>query len=257
MIAIISPAKALDFKNKPITSSFTQPQFLTDAKKLNRQLKTLSASDLTELMGISQKLAELNVDRNLLWKPPFTSENAKQAVLAFNGDVYQGLQAETFSPDDFEIAQNQIRILSGLYGLLKPLDLIQAYRLEMGSKLKFKEYNNLYEFWKVKLTRTLNKELKANGGPLINLASNEYSKVIDLKKIKAEVITPSFKDHKNGKYQMISFFAKKARGLMCRFMVQNKIENPEELKAFDMEGYYFNNDLSNGNNWVFTRAKQL
>ncbi len=256
MIAIISPAKALDFNGKPVTNEYTQPIFLNEATRLNRQLKKLRASDLSELMGISQKLAELNVDRNLLWKPPFTSENAKQAALAFNGDVYQGLQAETFSDEDFEVAQNQIRILSGLYGLLKPLDLIQAYRLEMGTKLEFGKYNNLYEFWQTKLTKALNDELKTTGGPLINLASNEYGKAIILKKIKAEVITPSFKDHKNGKYQMISFFAKKARGLMCRFMVQNKISNAEELKAFDLEGYYFNNNLSEGNKWVFTRDKQ-
>ena len=253
MIAIISPAKALDFKGKPTTEKYTQPIFLNEAKRLNRQLRTLKASDLSPLMGISQKLADLNVDRNLLWNPPFTPENAKQAVLAFNGDVYQGLQAETLSEEDLKAAQDQIRILSGLYGLLKPLDLIQAYRLEMGTKLKFGKYNNLYEFWQTKLTKALNDELKLVGGPLINLASNEYNKAVSLKKIKSEVITPSFKDHKNGKYQMISFFAKKARGLMCRFMIQNKITNAEELKAFDLEGYYFNNNLSQGNNWVFTR----
>ena len=256
MIAIISPAKALDFENKSVTSSHSELGFLTEAKKINRHLKKLSAGDLRDLMGISPKLAELNVDRNLLWKTPFSLENAKQAVLAFNGDVYQGLHAESFSDDDFEVAQKQIRILSGLYGLLKPLDLIQAYRLEMGTKLEFDKYSNLYEFWKNKLTRSLNNELALNGGPLINLASNEYAKAIDFKKIKSDIITPSFKDHKNGKYKMISFFAKKARGLMCRFMVQNNLQNPEDLKAFNLEGYYYNNDLSKGNNWVFTRDQQ-
>ena len=253
MIAIISPAKSLDFESKPVTSEYTTPEFLDEASKLNDRLKKLSAKKLSELMGISLKLAELNVDRNLMWQTPFTPENAKQAALAFNGDVYQGMQAETFSNTDFEIAQKQIRILSGLYGLLKPLDLIQPYRLEMGTKLKYQRNNNLYDFWQKKLTKALNDELAANGKTLINLASNEYSKAIDMKKVDAEIITPSFKEHKNGKYQMVSFFAKKARGLMCRFMVQNKISNPEELKAFDLEGYYFNNDLSKGNSWVFTR----
>ncbi len=255
MIAIISPAKSLDFQSKPVTSEYTTPEFLDEASKLNDRLKKLSAKKLSELMGISLKLAELNVDRNLMWQTPFTPENAKQAALAFNGDVYQGMQAETFSNTDFEIAQKQIRILSGLYGLLKPLDLIQPYRLEMGTKLKYQRNNNLYDFWQKKLTKVLNDELAANGKTLINLASNEYSKAIDMKKVDAEIITPSFKEHKNGKYQMVSFFAKKARGLMCRFMVQNRISNPEELKAFDLEGYYYNNDLSKGNSWVFTREQ--
>ncbi|MGQ8338342.1 peroxide stress protein YaaA [Sunxiuqinia sp. A32] len=257
MIAIISPAKSLDFKTKPVIEDHTIPIYLNDAKKINKQLKTLSPQELVKLMGISAKLAELNFERNFQWKPPFTPENAKQAALAFNGDVYLGLDANTLTANEFKIAQERIRILSGLYGLLKPLDLIQAYRLEMGTRLQIGKYKDLYDFWQLKITKELNKELAAKGGTLINLASIEYFKAIDKKKLKGEIITPAFKEHKNGKYQMISFFAKKARGLMCRFMVKNNIQNPEDLKAFDLEGYYFNNELSKGNDWVFTRDKQL
>ena len=209
---------------------------------------------MIKLQGISKKLANLNVDRNLLWETPFSPENAKQAILAFNGDVYDGINATAFSEEELKIAQEKIRILSGLYGILKPLDLMQAYRLEMGTKLSFGKYENLYKFWQQKITKTLNNELKEKGGVLINLASQEYFKAIDTSKLNAEIITPEFKDNKDGNYKMISFFAKKARGLMCRFIVQNNISNPEELKAFDLNGYYFNNQLSKGNNWVFTRG---
>ena len=254
MLVVISPAKSLNFKTKPNTNQHTQPDFLNEAQRINAQLKKLKADDLIKMQGISQKLANLNVDRNLLWKTPFSPDNAKQAILAFNGDVYDGINASTFSEEEFKIAQEKIRILSGLYGILKPLDLMQAYRLEMGTKLSFGKYENLYQFWQQKITTTINNELKEKGDVLINLASQEYFKAIDAKRLKAEIITPEFKDNKDGKYKMISFFAKKARGLMCRFIVQNNISNPEELKAFDLEGYYFNNQLSKENNWVFTRG---
>ncbi len=254
MLAIISPAKTLDFKTSAKTTLYSQPEFQDEAKQINSQLKKLKAADLMELQGISQKLAELNVDRNLLWSLPFSQENAKQAILAFNGDVYDGLNAPDFSDKEFNIAQDKLRILSGLYGILKPLDLMQPYRLEMGTKLTFGKYSNLYDFWQKKITKGIQNELNKSDGILINLASQEYFKAIDTKKLKAEIITPSFKDNKNGKYKMISFYAKKARGLMCRFMIQNNISNPEDLKAFDLEGYYFNNELSKGNNWVFTRG---
>lgn len=254
MLAVISPAKSLDFETKSVTDLYTQANYLDEAKRINNRLKKFKANKLVELQGISQKLAELNVDRNLMWQLPFTPENAKQAVLAFNGDVYDGLNATSFSDIELQIAQEKIRILSGLYGLLKPLDLIQPYRLEMGTKLGIGKYKNLYEFWQTKITKAINNEIKETGGILINLASQEYFKVIDTKKINAEIITPSFKDKKDAKYTMISFFAKKARGLMCRFMIQNNISNPEDLKAFDLEGYYFNNNLSKGNNWIFTRG---
>jgi cytoplasmic iron level regulating protein YaaA (DUF328/UPF0246 family) len=205
-------------------------------------------------MDISPKLAELNYQRFQAWSLPFTPENSWQAVLMFNGDVYQGLKAETFSTTEFETAQANLRILSGVYGLLRPLDLIQPYRLEMGTNIAIARKKNLYEFWKPKITSKLNAELAETGQKeLINLASNEYFSALDTKKLKARIITPTFKEHKDGQYQMVSFFAKKARGLMSRFIIQNQITDPEEIKAFDLEGYFFNNQLSKGDNWVFTR----
>ncbi len=253
MLVLLSPAKSLDFDSKPVTEKHSQPAFLKEARVINKELKKLSPKDLSSLMGISAKLGQLNFERNQTWKTPFKAENAKQAVLAFTGDVYRGLDAATFSGTDFEVAQQTIRILSGLYGVLKPLDLIQAYRLEMGTKFGVDGKDNLYGFWQEKVTKAINRDLKDAGGPVINLASNEYFKAVDSKKIKAEIISPAFKDLKDGQYKMISFYAKKARGLMSRFIVQNKISDPEDLKAFDLEGYYFNNELSKGRNWVFTR----
>lgn len=253
MLVLLSPAKSLDFETKPVTEKYTQPSFLKEARKINRELKKRSPKELSDLMGISSKLGELNFERNQKWKTPFRPDNAKQAVLAFTGDVYQGLKAADFSEQELERAQEKIRILSGLYGLLKPLDLIQAYRLEMGTKFSVNGSGDLYSFWQDKVTRAINRELKTLGGPLINLASNEYFKAVASKKIKAEIISPAFKDLKNGQYQIISFFAKKARGLMSRFIIQNNITDPEDLKAFDLEGYYYNNELSNGKNWIFTR----
>lgn len=253
MLVLLSPAKSLDFDSKPITEHYSQAAFLKEARLINKSLKKLSPKDLSSLMGISAKLGELNFERNQMWKTPFKPENAKQAVLAFTGDVYQGMDAGTFSEADFDVAQQTIRILSGLYGVLRPLDLIQAYRLEMGTKWGVDGYDNLYGFWQEKVTKAINDDLKKTGGPLINLASNEYFKVVDSKKIKAEIISPAFKDLKDGQYKMISFYAKKARGLMSRFIVQNKLSDPEDLKAFDLDDYYFNNELSKGKNWVFTR----
>jgi len=253
MLVLISPAKSLDFESKTVTETYSQAVFLKEARVINKSLKKLSPKELSKLMGISAKLGELNFERNQSWKTPFKPDNAKQAILAFTGDVYQGMDAATFSENDFEVAQQTIRILSGLYGVLKPLDLIQAYRLEMGTKFGVEGAENLYGFWKEKVTKAINKDLKEAGGPVINLASNEYFKAVDSKKIKAEIISPAFKDLKDGQYKMISFYAKKARGLMSRFIVQNKLTDPEDLKAFDLEGYYFNNELSKGKDWVFTR----
>ncbi|WP_163707502.1 peroxide stress protein YaaA [Mangrovibacterium lignilyticum] len=255
MIAIISPAKSLDFETKPVTQKHSELDFLAESTKLNSVMKKLKTNDLVKMMGISAKLASLNVDRNLSWAPPFTPENAKQAILAFNGDVYSGLQADTFSEEQFDFVQDHLRILSGLYGVLKPLDLIQPYRLEMGIKLPVEKSKDLYQFWQHKITEKINALMAENDGVLINLASVEYFKSIDQSKFKGKIITPEFKDNKDGKYKIISFYAKRARGLMCRFMVENKITNPEELKAFDMEGYHLNNELTNGNKWVFTRDK--
>ncbi len=254
MIIVISPAKSL-YNHCPIhIEKFTEIDFLPEAEKIVSVMKKKKPDQLAKLMSISPKLAELNFQRFQAWSLAFTPENSWQAVLMFNGDVYQGLKAETFTESEFEIAQQKLRILSGVYGLLKPLDLIQPYRLEMGTNVAVARKKNLYDFWKTKITAKLNDELSVNNQKiLINLASNEYFSAIDTKKLKARIITPSFKENKNGKYQMVSFFAKRARGLMSRFIIQNNISDPEEIKAFDWEGYYFNNQLSGENDWVFTR----
>jgi len=254
MIIVISPAKSL-YDRCPIRfDKYTELDFLPEAEKIVSVMKKKKPDQLAKLMDISPKLAELNFQRFQAWTTPFTPENSWQSVLMFNGDVYQGLKAETFSASDFEIAQQKLRILSGVYGLLKPLDLIQPYRLEMGTNVSVARKKNLYDFWKVKITAKLNQELEETDQKLlINLASTEYFSVLDTKKLKARIITPSFKENKNGKYQMVSFFAKRARGLMSRFIIQNNISDPEEMKAFDWEGYYFNNQLSGENDWVFTR----
>ncbi len=254
MLIVVSPAKSL-YDHCPVQfEPFSQVDFLPEAEKVVSVLKKKKPAQLAGLMGISPKLAELNYQRFQAWSPPFTPENSWQAVLMFNGDVYQGLKAETFTASEFETAQQQLRILSGVYGLLKPLDLIQPYRLEMGTNVSVARKKNLYEFWKTRITAKLNQEFSETGKKvLVNLTSNEYFGAIDTKKLKARIITPAFKEHKNGQYQMVSFFAKRARGLMSRFIVQNQISNPEEMKAFDIEGYYFNNELSNGDSWVFTR----
>jgi len=254
MLIVVSPAKSLYDRCPVQFEPFSQVDFLHEAEKVVSVLKKKKPAQLAGLMGISPKLAELNYQRFQAWTPPFTPENSWQAVLMFNGDVYQGLNAETFTASEFETAQQQLRILSGVYGLLKPLDLIQPYRLEMGTNVSVARKKNLYEFWKTRITAKLNQEFSETGKKvLVNLASNEYFSAIDTKKLKARIITPAFKEHKNGQYQMVSFFAKRARGLMSRFIIQNRISDPEEMKAFDMEGYYFNNELSNGDSWVFTR----
>lgn len=254
MIIVVSPAKSL-YDHSPIQfEKYTEADFLPEAEKIVSVLKKKKPLQLAKLMGISPKLAELNFQRFQEWSLPFTPENSWQAVLMFNGDVYQGLKAETFSEAEFDTAQQKLRILSGVYGLIKPLDLIQPYRLEMGTNVSVTRKKNLYEFWKAKITAKLNQELSGgNPAVLVNLASNEYFSAIDTKKLKARIITPAFKEYKDGKYLMVSFFAKRARGLMSRFIIQNNISDPEEIKAFDLEGYYFNNQLSEGDNWVFTR----
>lgn len=254
MLIVISPAKSLDFESPSSAKEFTTPELLEDAEKLMGRLKKMSPKQLSKLMGISANLGELNFQRNQDWHLPFTPENAKQAVLAFSGDVYQGLQANSLSEKKLRLAQNKLRILSGLYGVLKPLDLIQPHRLEMGTELKHYRSKNLYEFWNPAITKEIRKALDESGSNvLVNLASKEYFKSIDTKKLKAEIITPEFKDLKNGSYKMISFFAKKARGLMTRFILENEIENPEDLQAFDSEGYIFNPRLSKPGRPVFTR----
>lgn len=252
MKILISPAKSLDFESPIPFATYTQPEFLTYSKKVQAVVKKLSPKDLSELMGISSKLADLNYERNQKWKTPFLPENARSAVYAFSGDVYIGLDAYSIQENQLEQLQSKLRILSGLYGLLKPLDLIQPYRLEMGTSIAIGESKNLYGFWKEKLTKHLNKEL-SSGEVVVNLASKEYSDAINLKALKVPVITPEFKDYKNGKLSVISFFAKKARGMMVRYIIDNQIENPEDLKGFNSEGYQFDSKLSAENKWVFTR----
>lgn len=255
MLIVISPAKTLDFDTPPPTLQHSQPDFLKDSQQLVEQLRELSPPQLAELMGISHKLADLNFGRYLDWKRPFTKKNAKQALLAFKGDVYTGLQAEDLSLEDLGWAQQHLRILSGLYGVLRPLDLMQPYRLEMGTALGNGRGKDLYAFWGERVTKALNKALQ--GQPvLINLASNEYFKAVRPEALDAEIITPVFKDWKSGKYKIISFFAKKARGMMTRYIIQNRIEDPEAIKGFDMAGYQYNSAMSEGNQWVFVRDEQ-
>jgi Uncharacterized protein conserved in bacteria len=254
MIIVVSPAKTLYDKSPIDFETYSEIEFLPEAEKIIGVLKKKKPAQISKLMDISPKLAELNFQRFQAWQPIFTPENSWQAVLMFNGDVYQGLKAETFSDAEFAVAQEKLRILSGLYGLLRPLDRIQPYRLEMGTSLPVARKKDLYEFWKAKITLKLNEELVLHDQKiLVNLASNEYFSAVDTKKIKGRIITPSFKENKGGKYQMVSFFAKRARGLMSRFIIQNNIADPEEIKAFDLEGYYFNSQLSGENDWVFTR----
>ena len=255
MLIVISPAKTLDFETAPITKAHTQPEFLKESRQLVSQLKELTPAEVSSLMKISDKLGVLNFLRFNEWKTPFTLNNAKQALLAFKGDVYTGINADSFNSRDLKFAQKHLRILSGLYGVLKPLDLIQAYRLEMGSKFKNRKGKDLYEFWESKLTDQINQDLKASKSKyLINLASNEYFKSLQADAINAEIIIPVFKDYKNGKYKTISFYAKKARGLMSAYIIKNRLKNPEDIKVFDVDGYKFCKSASNSTNWVFQRS---
>jgi len=255
MLIVISPAKTLDFETESHIDDYTMPEFLDQSKKLVSALKKIKPNKLADLMSISPKLALLNFDRYHEWKIPYDNEKGKQALLAFKGEVFSGIKAESYSVDDFKYAQENLRLLSGLYGVLRPLDLILPYRLEMGTKLETTKSKNLYEFWGDKITLSINKKLKeSNDNIIINLASNEYFKSINTKKLKVRIITPVFKDFHNGEYKMITVFAKKARGLMTSFILQNKITDPDQLKLFDMEKYYYNDELSSEDNTVFTRG---
>ena len=254
MLIVISPSKTLDYETPATTNSATKPVFLQDSEELVKQLREMSAGRIARLMHISPKLAELNVNRYHDWRRPFTKSNAKQAVLAFKGDVYAGLAAESLDKDDLAFAQNHLRILSGLYGVLRPLDLMQAYRLEMGTGLKNNRGADLYAFWGEKITRELNKDLKkAGNGILINLASGEYFKSVHGDGLKARVISPEFKEKKNGQYRFFSFYGKKARGLMSRYIIKNRLTDPQDIKGFNLEGYRYNKGLSSADSWVFTR----
>ena len=255
MLIVISPSKTLDFEKQIASQAYTQPEFINEASVLIKPLRKLSVDQLIKLMGISPKLAQLNQERYFLWRPEYAQETARQAIYAFRGDVYTGLDADTLSASDIDSAQKQLRILSGLYGVLRPLDMIRPYRLEMGIPLAVNKYRNLYEFWQKKITAKIREDLDKSGSNLlINLASVEYFKAIAPKKLKAEIITPEFREAKEGTYKMVSFFAKKARGMMTRFILQNGINSEEQLQAFDSDGYCFNGRLSEKGRPVFTRG---
>tara|TARA_B110000503_G_scaffold141532_1_gene235373 strand:+ start:144 stop:902 length:759 start_codon:yes stop_codon:yes gene_type:complete len=252
MKIVISPAKSLNFESLLPTTSFTEPQFLKEAYTIQKTLKKKNPRQLMDLMSISEKLADLNWNRNQEWHMAFTTNNARPAIFTFDGEVYSGIDAHTISKNKLTLLQDRLRIISGLYGLLKPLDLMQAYRLEMGTSIQIGADKNLYKFWKKTITNALNVEL-IQGELFVNLASKEYFSAIDTKSLKVPVITPEFKDYKDGKLRMISFFAKKARGLMVRYIIDTQAETIDDLKGFDYQGYVFDANLSNENTLVFTR----
>ncbi|MBD8189130.1 MULTISPECIES: peroxide stress protein YaaA [Pseudomonas syringae group] len=254
MLMVISPAKTLDFETPPTTERFTQPQYLDHSQELISQLRELAPAQIAELMHLSDKLAGLNAARFGSWTPAFTPENAKQALLAFKGDVYTGLQAETLDEDQLDYAQKHLRMLSGLYGLLRPLDLMQPYRLEMGTRLANARGKDLYAFWGTRISEWLNEALADQGDDLLlNLASTEYFSAVKRSALNARIIDTEFKDLKNGQYKIISFYAKKARGMMSRFVIEERIDSPEALRAFDVQGYRYNAELSTPSKLVFLR----
>ena len=258
MLMVISPAKTLDFESPLATKRYTQPALLDESQKLIKVARQLSPADIGSLMHISDKLAVLNAERFNDWQPEFTPDNARQAILAFKGDVYTGLQAETFSEKQFDFAQQHLRMLSGLYGLLRPLDLMMPYRLEMGIKLANPVGKDLYSFWGDTLTEALNAALAEQGdNVLINLASDEYFKAVKPKLLNGEIIKPVFLDEKNGKFKVISFYAKKARGLMSRYIIENQLTKPAQLKKFDIDGYSYDADSSSEHELVFKRHESV
>jgi cytoplasmic iron level regulating protein YaaA (DUF328/UPF0246 family) len=252
MKIIISPAKSLDFESVVPTSLYTQPRFLEQSNKLAKKLKTLSKNKIGDLMTISEALSQLNYERNQTWETPFTTDNAKQAIYSFTGAVFMGIDVNSLEEEKIPVLQERLRILSGLYGLLKPLDLIQPYRLEMGTRLKVGKTENLYKFWDDTLADSLNEELKEDE-LLVNLASTEYFKALPKKVLKVPMITPVFKDFKNGQYKIVMTYAKKARGLMVRYIIDNNVNTIEELKSFNSDSYLFSEEMSSGNDLVFTR----
>jgi len=254
MLMLVSPAKTLDYETPLPIKDFSQPEMLDDAQELIDQLRHLTPADVASLMSLSEKLAHLNTSRFQHWQLPFNNQNARPAIYAFKGDVYTGLDAYSLSKSDMKFAQSHLRMLSGLYGLLKPLDLMQAYRLEMGTKYPNSRGKNLYEFWGDSITNKLNEQLTKKD-VLLNLASNEYFKAVNKKTLNAQIITPVFKDEKNGQFKVISFYAKKARGMMAAYVIKNRIKKVEDIKQFDVAGYEFSEELSNAKEWVFIRAQ--
>lgn len=257
MLVLVSPAKTLDFEHSPISNTHTQPRFLKQSQALIDVCRELTPMDIASLMKVSDKIAGLNAARFADWQPPFTLDNAKQAIFAFRGDVYTGFDADNLSESQMASSQKHLRILSGLYGLLKPLDLIQPYRLEMGTKLANPEGNNLYAFWGETITEAVNQALKEQGDDIIvNLASNEYFKSVKVKQLQGQLITPVFKDCKKGQFKVISFYAKKARGLMARYIIDTNSTSVKQLTEFDLEGYYYSEAQSTATEPVFLRAEQ-
>jgi cytoplasmic iron level regulating protein YaaA (DUF328/UPF0246 family) len=255
MIILINSSKTLDFETPPQISRFTQPELLRKSEYLAKQLKKLSESELSKLMGVSPKLAALTAERYANWKTPFTAANAKQALLAFQGDVYSGIQIEKYTVKEFDFAQKHLRILAGLYGILRPLDLIQPYRLEMATKLATDRGQNLYDFWGTRIYAVLQRSIQQEkSGVLINLCSAEYLKSVLPKRLNAELITPVFKEYRDGSYRSVAIYAKKARGLMCNYVIKNHLTDVDALKDFNEQGYKFNQKISSEKEWLFTRS---
>ena len=252
MKILLSPAKSLNFKSNLPTEIHSEPCFLKEANFLNSILKSKNPAEISEMMHISSSLGELNYERFQEWSTEPSKGDARQAIYAFSGDVYKGIDSYTIKKDKIDFLQKSVRILSGHYGLLKPLDLIQPHRLEMGTNMSFKSYKNLYEFWKKQVSLELNEQLSENE-PVLNLASNEYFKVIDSKVIDSQIYSANFKQYRDGDFKTIAIYSKKARGLMTRFIIDNQIETIEEIKIFNYDGYMFNNELSSGKDFIFTR----
>jgi cytoplasmic iron level regulating protein YaaA (DUF328/UPF0246 family) len=255
MLILLSPSKTIDTKTQVVINNFTLPHFINDGSKIVSVVKKLSVPELSTLMKISPKLSQLNFDRFQYWNTDHKLSNSKQALLSFKGEVFTGIDADSFSIDDLEYSQNHLIILSGIYGMLRPLDLIQPYRLEISTKLAINTSKNLYAYWQDKITSEIKQILITHNNPtIINLASNEYFKVIDAKKLNANIITPVFKEYKNGNYKIVTIYAKKARGLMTSYILKNKIDNIDDIKFFDKDGYYYNDLMSDANQLVFTRG---
>ena len=256
MIVTLSPSKGQDFEEASLTKKYSKPADIKDSELLIKELRKISSKELQELMSVSENIADLNVGRYKSFTTPFTTRNAKQAIFAFKGDVYAGFDLSSFSEDDYAYAQDHLRILSGLYGCLRPLDLIQPYRLEMKTRLKNARGDNLYQFWDERITKSLNKELKKQQQPvLVNLASNEYFKAVKPKLLEGRLLNINFKETRDGKTRVVAIFAKRARGMMADYIIRNRIEDPQELKKFRLEGYRFNKALSDDKQWTFERPQ--
>ncbi len=256
MLITLSPSKGQDFETASLSNKHTKPADLKDSELLIKELRKIKSKKLQEMMAISENIATLNVDRYKTFNTPFTTKNAKQAIFAFKGDVYSGLTLDKFTEDDYAYAQDHLRILSGLYGCLRPMDLIQPYRLEMKTKLENDRGENLYQFWDERITKSLNKELKKQQQPvLVNLASNEYFKSVKPKLLEGRLLNINFKETKEGKTRVVAIFAKRARGMMTDYIIRNRIEKPEDLKKFKLAGYKFNKALSDDKQWTFERPQ--